>query len=457
MTEKQERIFREGSVWRAIASMALPAMVTMVVMILYNIADLFFVGQLGDYNQVAAVSLAGPVFSLLMAIGSMLGGGGCALIANQLGAGNREGVRLSSSLCCWGSVLFGAVFCAVLVTARTPILGLLGANEDTWQYAEQYLLGLSIGAPVMIFTTTFGNLVRAEGAVKEGMLSSLLGTVTNVILDPIFILLLNLGVGGAAVATVLGNVVSALYLLFILRAKPTNLSLSLRLAASKPLAIGQVLALGFPNGISTTLSSFASALANQLLMQYGTVAVAAMAAAGKSTMVIGMIQMGLCMGVQPLLAYSYGARNLPRLGELLRKLTLLTVVLGSALTLLCLAASETLVALFLKEEAALELGVEMIRLLVLSGPFIGIYYVGTNFLQASGNAGLASLLSLLRQGILLVPFLFLMNALFGMTGNICAHLAADLTASVVAAALALRQYRHLKQTLAEGAETAQAA
>lgn len=443
MTEKQEKIFSSGNVWNAIITMAVPAMVSMLVMILYNMADMFFVGRTGDTAQVAAVSVVGPVFTLIMAAGSMLGGGGCALIAKTLGQQDEEAVKLYSSLCCWGGVVIGFLLTAVVLIFRTPLLYFLGTNADIWSYAKTYLTILALGAPVMIFTSTFNNILRSEGAVKEAMAGNLIATVTNIILDPLFILVLGYGVGGAAFATVLGNLAGGCYLIFYLRTHKTALTVSPRYAVKNPAAIGRIIAIGLPNATSSTLVGVANAFANQLLVQYGTVAVAAMAAAGKSTMVISMIQMGICLGVQPLMAYNYGAQNLARLKEILVKLTGLTVVSGSIITLVCLFNGQWIVSLFLKDAAVLELGQRMISLLVISGPFLGLFYIGSNFLQASGNALLAVVVSLLRQGIFLIPLLFVMNHFFGVTGNIWAHVLADTLAAAAAVFLAMRQYRKL--------------
>ena len=417
METKQEQLFRDSNVWTAIFKLAVPAMISMVVMIFYNMADMLFVGQIGDTAQVAAVSIAGPVFTVMMAIGTMLGGGGCVLIARTLGEKDDSKVKLYSSLCCWGSLVFGMIFTVFV---------------------------LAFGAPVMVFTTGFGGIIRAEGAIKEGMIGNLLSTVTNIILDPVFILGLHLGVGGAAIATVIGNAVGAAYLIYYVKKKETNFTLSPVYARRNPWAIRKVLAIGVPNAMNSVLVGFASAFANQLLVQYGTNAVAAMAAAGKSTMVISMIQMGICMGVQPLLAFCYGDKNISRIRETLVKLSVLTIGIGLFVTVLCLINSRGVVALFLKEPEALSLGQEMISLLVLSGPFLGLYYIGSNFLQAAGNAPLATLVSMLRQGIFFIPLLYIMNAAFEVKGNVLAHVIADIATAVAAVILALRQYRILK-------------
>lgn len=447
MNHRQRQLFQDSSVWRAIFTMAVPAVINMLVMVLYNMADMFFVAHLHVDTQVGAVSIATPIFTMMMALGSMVGGGGCALIARTLGEKDTRRVSLYSSLCCWGSILFGLIFVVVVLVGRQWILRFLGANKDMWPYADAYLSILALGAPVMIFTTAFNSIVRAEGAVKEGMIGHLSSTITNVILDPVFIIVFRLGVAGAAIATVLGNIVGAIYLIWYVKKKSSSISLSLSLALSAPKEFRKIVSIGLPNGTNSMLTSFASAIANNLMVQHGTLAVAAMAAAGKSTTIITMVQMGICVGVQPLLAYNYGAKNLPRIKETLTKLCILTTATGLAVTLFCLFNSQMIVSLFLKDSDALELGQQIIRLRILTGPFMGLYYIGSNFLQAAGNAPLSMLVSLLHQGIILIPMLFVMNHFFGVFGNVSAHMFADILAMATAVVFALHQYHILQKQL----------
>lgn len=450
---KQEKLFREYPVWRAIITMSLPVMLMMVVMILYNVADMFFVSRLGDNTKVAAVSIIGPVFAMIMAVGNMIGGGGSAILARTLGEGRKDLVKRYSSLCCYGSLILGMAAAVSILIWKNPILEFLGANVDTRVSAGVYLSILALGAPVMIFSAAFANILRSAGAIREGMVANLLGTAVNVVLDPVMILYMHMDVAGAAIATVIGNICAMLVIVMVIERKDYGLSLSLKDAVSVRRQekqsygffrdFGSIAAMGLPNLVSTGLSSFAGAFANNLLVSYGTAAVAAMAAAGKSTMVISMIQMGLCMGVQPLMAFNYGAGNRRRLSEVMKKLTILTVSSGSILTLFCLLNSHLLIAIFLKGSAAAALGEKMIRLLVISGPFFGLFYLGCNFLQASGNAPLAAFVSVLRQGLFLIPLLYIMNHFFGVTGNICANIVADIAASAVSVLLMLIQYRKL--------------
>lgn len=445
LSPQKEFLFRDAPVWNAVFSMSLPTILSMLVMVFYNMADMFFIGQLGNSAQVAAVSLTGPIFNILMAIGSMLGGGSCALIAQTMGSRNRELVKLYSSLTCWGSLLFGALFTVALLTCRTPILRFLGANREIWPYAKTYLSVLAWGAPIMIFTTSFGNLIRAEGAVKNSMLCHLLSTAVNLILDPLFILVLRMGVGGAAIATVLGNMTGTVYLVHYVLCRSNQLTLSPVSALRHPSAILKILAIGLPNFISSTLVGLSHAFANQLLVGYGTIVLAGRAAAGKAITIVSTIQMGITIGVQPLLAYNYGSQNFSRIRDVLHKLTQLTIAVGSVLAMVCCFYGKFIIAWFLKEPEALLIGQQMVKLLVLTGPFLGIYYIASSFLQAIGRAKSAAFVSLLRQGIFLIPLLVVMNRYIGQMGTIWAVILSDIAAALIAAVIAVRHYNALKK------------
>ena len=438
---KNEALFRTGSVWKSIISMAVPSIIIILVMVLYNMADMFFVGCLGDTAQVAAVSVVGPVFSILSAVATMLGAGSSAIIARCFGAGEIEQGKTCSSLCFWSSFFLGVLVSIGLLVSRVPLLGVLGSNAEFFPYAERYLQVLALGAPLFILSNSMAMLVRAEGAVKEGLIGNLLGTLVNCIFDPLFILVLNFGVSGAAAAGVLGNLVATgCYLRYIVKLRP---------ALKKPQMLGEMLAIGLPNGISSLLAGFASSFSNRLLVTHGTAAVAAMAAAGKTTMIISMIAMAICMGCQPLLAYSYGAGDTKRLKQLLKDLILLTVVFGVLAGAASFAGRNALIGMFIKEEGAFRLGTQLVIYLVLGSPVIGLTYLATNLLQSVGRASGAVVLSLLRQGLLLIPLLYLMNALCGVQGIAAAHLMADVGAAVISAGILLHWLRASVEKTAE--------
>lgn len=448
---QNESLFRDKPVWSAIFSMAIPSVFTILVMIVYNMADMFFIGRLGDTVQVGAISIVGPVFSLLSAVSTMIGVGGCTTIAKALGGGNTEDARTYASLCGWTFLIFGGVFSAVVLAFTNPLLRVLGVPADMVHYAGIYMRVLALGAPVMLFSQGMAMLIRSEGAIKEGLIGNLSGTIVNLILDPVFILGLNWGVAGAAVATVLGNLVGSAYFVSYILRKSSILNLKPQFALRSPAALFPIMALGLPNALSSILSGLASTFSNRLLSAYGTNAIAAMGAAGKITMIIGLVQMGICMGVQPMMAYNYGARNLARLKEILLKTALLAAAVGIVTTVGCSLVRHTLIGLFLRQREAAAMGEEIVVFLLLAGPVLGLYYLSANFLQAAGNAPLATVTSVLRQGAVLIPLLYLMAYLFGFAGIAIAHTASDITSSLIGLFACLWQYNKLKKQLLSSA------
>lgn len=438
-----EKLFRTQSVWKSIFSLAIPSVIIILVMILYNMTDMFFVGQLGDYNQVAAVSVVSPLFSLSAAVATMLGSGGCALIDRALGSDDMKQAKTYASLCGWGSIVFGLLITVILLLASKEILPALGATEEILTYAESYMSICALGVPFMLASTTLGSIIRAEGAVRQGMIGSMASTLVNMLLDPLFILVMGMGVAGAAAATVIGNIVGTLYYVYFMHKKALVLNMDFRLAGKNVRMLFSVLALGMPNALSSILSGFASTFSNRLLGRYGTDAIAAMAAAGKTTMLIAMLQMGICMGIQPLLSYNYGAKDILRLKEVMQKVSILTIGVGTVTGGGCYLCRHQIIGMFIKDIAVAHLGEGLVLFLVIASPVIGIYYLGTNFMQASGKALLATVMSLLRQGALLIPFLYLLHAFMGMSGIAAAHMVADVLSVAIGGLLLFRQYNHL--------------
>ena len=444
-TAKHEQLFREAPVWKAIAALAVPSLLSILVMIFYNLADTFFIAQLGDTAKVAAVSIVSPVFSIIMALGTMLGVGAGTLLSIAFGAGETDKAKNTASLCFYSGVVLSVLLTVLLLCFSAPLLRFLGTQPEMWEDAETYLRVLALGTVFMIGSHTLASLIRSEGAVREGLRGYMAGTVTNIVLDPVFILVFRWGVAGAAVATVLGNIVSTLLYLLHIRRHATVVSLDPKRALSGVAALGQILALGVPNAVSTLLSGFASTFSNQLLSTHGTDAIAAMSAAGKSSMLISMVQMGICMGIQPLLAYNYGARDYGRLKEALRKTALLTVLVGLGAAALCFGFRSWVIGLFLKEAGVAALGESLILWLIAGSPFLGFVYLSTNYLQATKKASAAILVSLLRQGLLLIPLLYLFHWIFGLTGIAAAHLATDIGAAVLAMIVFAVHYQRMRR------------
>ncbi len=432
MDNRQKEIFESDNLWKSIMSMVIPALLAILVMLLYNLADMVFVGQTGDTAQVAAVSIVGPVFNLIMAVAMLLSAGGTVIISKDLGAKEEEHAQQISATCIWGALILRVLSSVMIIGFNRPLLLFLGTTTDTYSYAKTYMVILAIGAPFLLISNMLGQLLRAEGAVKEGLIGNLTGTLVNIILDPVFILTMGMGVSGAAIATVLGNIVATMYYLRYMRKKAIVLNMKLSNAMKNPLLIFSVMVLGLPNAVSTVLSGFANSFANQLLSKYGSDTIAANAAAGRINQIIVMVLMGICMGAQPLISYNYGAGNLKKLSGIMKRILLFSVVVGTVTTICVIALRSAAIGLFLKDEAVVALAESIISLLMLSSPFLGFFYLSTNFLQATGRAMGATVISTLQKGALLIPLLFLLESFSGFYGIIYAYIAADFSAVVIA-------------------------
>lgn len=435
MREKQMKVFDSDNLWKSIFQMVVPSLIVIVVMLLYNMADMVFVGQTGETVQVAAVSVVGPVFSLLMAFAMLLSGGGMVLISRDLGAKSYAHAKMVSSLCMWGAIISGVIAGILIIVFRYPILKFLGATADMEEYAISYMVILALGAPFLMISNLLGQLLRAEGAMTDGLIGNILGTLLNLILDPIFILGFHMGVTGAAIATVIGNAAATLYYLNYFRKKAVVLNLNPANAIKQPFYIFSIMALGLPNAVSTLLSGFAGSFANQLLSKYGSDAIAANAAAGRVNMIIVMVLMGICMGAQPLISYNYGAKNMKKISGVLKRLAVLVVVFGGVTTLLVIVFRAPVIGLFLKDKEVAQTAEGMLSIIMLSSPFLGFFYLSTNFLQSVGKAIQATLLSVFQKGLFLIPLLFLLESIIGFDGIRWAYVAADMLSVVIALSL----------------------
>lgn len=432
------KIFAEYKVPRAVAAMALPSMMGMLINIIYNLADTFFVGQTGDSNQVAAVSVSMPLFFFFLAIGNLFGIGGCAFISRSLGEGKKDKVKTISSFCIYGALVLGIFIGILFFFFREPLLYLVGASDNTIGFAQDYLKWVAVGAPFSVLSITVCNLVRGEGAAKISMVGSVLGQIVNVILDPIFILGsgdklfgitlpfgLDMGVAGAAIATVLGNVFSVVFfLVYFLRGKSILSITPKRFSMKNGIAKG-VINVGLPASLNNLLMSISNIIVNIVLVSYGDNAVAAMGVAMKANMLVIMLQIGLAQGVQPLIGYCYGAKNYTRMKKCMGFSIVCNIVIGTVMMLFYLVFRENVISMFIDDAEVVSLGVKMLTAIMSPGPVIGIMFVLNFAFQGMGKGIQSFILSVGRQGLVYIPLLFILNKLVGLDGIIWAQAAAD--------------------------------
>lgn len=429
---KSMELFRKAPVSKAVFQNALPAMAAMLMVLVYNLADTFFIGQTHDDLQVAAVSLATPVFLIFMAVGTMFGIGGTSVISRAMGEGRTEYAKKVSSFCMWGCVAVGVLMSAGMLMFVDPILSLVGASEDTWSLAKTYLVIDVCCDPFVLISNCYANVIRTEGESAKAMMGTLIGNLLNVVLDPIMILGFGWNIAGAAIATVIGNVVGAVYyILYFLRGK-SSLSIRMKDFAIKDKVASSVLAIGIPAALGSVLMSVSQIVINSQMAEYGDMAIAAMGVAMKVVTITGMVCMGLGQGVQPILGYCVGAKLWERFKKVLRFSLLFAFLLSAVLTGICYLFTNQIVSAFLTDSTAFGYAVRFSRILLTTSVLFGVFYVLTNALQAMGAAASSLIINVSRQGIIFIPALFLLKGMLGMTGLVWAQPVADFVSLMIA-------------------------
>ena len=446
--EKREKIFSSYPVPKAVAALALPSVLSSIVNVIYNMADTYFVSLMKDTDATAAVSLTMPVFLFFVAFGNIFGVGGSAYISRSLGEGNRERVKKISAFSVYSSIAAGIVLLALILIFINPLIKGLGATSSTViDFSYDYLKYIALGGPLIVTSITASNLIRGEGAAKESMTGMMIGTVTNIILDPIMILALDMGVGGAAIATVIGNAASVVYYAFYLIKGNSVLSCSPKRFTFGDGIAKNVIPVGVPAAINNILMSLSNIILNNYMKDYGEAAVAALGIAMKVNMVIVFIQMGTGMGVQPLIGYSFGAKNIKRLRDTMRFTMMCTFIFGTLLTVVYFIFTSSIINLFNGEGDPLvtEYGVKILHGLILVNPFIGIMFTINFAFQGMGKSLPSLILSLSRQGLVFLPLVIIMDRLFEFNGIVFAQPAADIFCVVLAAVMFSLLVRRMKK------------
>lgn len=433
--QKTIEVFQDMPVPQAVMKNALPAMAAMLMVLIYNLADTFFIGQTHDALQVAAVSLATPVFLIFMAVGTVFGIGGTSVISRAMGQGRQDYAKKVCSFCMWGCVVVGVVMSVFFLLFMEQILGWIGATPDTWDYAKTYLTIVSYCGPFVLIGNCYSNVIRAEGQSGKAMMGQLLGNLLNVVLDPLFILVFGWDIAGAAIATVIGNVVGAgYYILYFLRGKssmsihPQDLTLGGGVCSS-------VLAIGIPASLGSLLMSVSQIVVNALMTGYGDMALAGIGVAMKVTMMTGMVCIGFGQGIQPLLGYCVGAGLWERFKKVMDFSLIFSLALSAVMTGICYLFTDQIVSAFLTDQDAYDYAVQFARILLTTSFLFGVFYVLGNSLQAMGAATAALIVNLSRQGVIYIPALFILNAALGAAGLAWAQPVADLLSTALVAGL----------------------
>ncbi|MGN0241680.1 MAG: MATE family efflux transporter [Candidatus Weimeria sp.] len=441
--------YNEMPVGRAIMLNALPAVAAMLMTLIYNLTDTFFIGQTKDAYQVAAVSLATPVFLIFMSVGTIFGAGGTSVISRAYGEKKNDYASRVGAFCMWSSIGIGTLLTVLMLIFMGPLLHIIGARDKTYDFTRTYLFIVSFCGPFSMVSSCFSNVQRAEGQVTRAMTGQLIGNLLNMCLDPLFISGFGWGITGCALATLVGETAGAIYYLqYYIRGK-SALDVRLRNFTVRDHVASGVLAIGIPAALGGILMSLSQIIMNAKMAAYGDMAVAGIGVAMKVVMITVMISMGIGQGVQPLLGYCVGAKIWKRFRAYMRFAMIFATALGVGLTVICYVFDNQIVSAFLSEADAYDFAVEFSRILLCTGPLFGIFYVITNALQAMGDAAGSFVANISRQGIVYIPMLYILDVLFGVTGLVWAQPVADIISFVIALVMYLVRSRKMMKKSVE--------
>ncbi|MCM1136050.1 MAG: MATE family efflux transporter [Clostridium sp.] len=446
---QKTELFENIPVPQAVMKLAIPTILSSLVMVIYNLADTYFVGMLGDPIQNAAVTLAAPVLLAFNAVNNLFGVGSSSMMSRGLGRKDFDTVSRSSALGFYCALICGLLFSMLYTAFRSPLLNMLGADSGTVSATGNYLKWtVSFGAAPAILNVVMAYLVRAEGSSLHASIGTMSGCLLNIVLDPVFILPwgLNMGAEGAGFATFLSNCVACIYFFILLFVKRGHTYVCINPSMfrfQKSIVLG-IFGVGIPASIQNLLNVTSMTVLNNFTASYGADAVAAMGIVQKINMVPMQAAMGFSQGIMPLISYNYASKNVSRMKQTLFftiKITLTFLVTVSAVYYL---GAGFFTSLFMKNDVIVSYGTRLLRGLCLGIPFLCMDFTAVGVFQACGMGKKALLFAVLRKIVLEIPALFILNSLFPLYGLAYAQMTAEIILSVAAIIFLYQIFRELE-------------
>lgn len=449
MKNDKTELFEKMPIGKALFIMAIPTVISQLITMLYNLADTLFIGMSNDPYKVAAASVVGILFFMLSAMANLFGVGGGSLLSRLLGQKREEEARRVCSFSIYGTIVISAVYSLICLIFPQPLARLLGASDNTVGYATSYLFwAVVIGAIPSTLGLTMSHLLRSAGYSKESGIGLTIGGISNIILDPLFMfVILPAGneVTGAAIATMLSNVISLIYfiIVFLKLKNKTVLTLSIKLVKIEKSLVGAVFSTGLPSALTTLLANVTAIIKNNLTAGYGDVELAAYGIVIKADMLPLNIGMGLCQGMMPLVAYNYASKNFPRMKAFAKAAQVSGMVIACFFIVLFQIFAKQIVWVFIRDEQTISYGKDFLRIACLATPFMIANFQKIFCLQAMGKGKESLILGVCRQGLFAVPILFLMNSLVGLYGVLMAQPISDACTFVVATLIYRKVYNKI--------------
>ena len=467
MNNKKE-LFEKAPIPKALMAMAVPTVISQLINLVYNLVDTFFIGRVGNSYMMAAVTVSFTLFMMTIAFANLFGIGGGSLIARLIGVGREEDAKKVSAFAFYGAAAIALFYSVVIAVLMRPILMLLGASEATIGFAEQYvLLVVVIGGLPIILSGTCAHLLRNTGYSKQASIGLSGGGILNMILDPLLMFVVfpsGMEVFAAALATMLSNVASCVYLLVTLQrvSKEAPVSLSPRMAKTiRRRDRRELFAVGVPSAVLTGLFDVANIFLNILMSGHGDLPLAAIGIVMKAERLPNAINLGICQGMLPIVAYNYAAKKHDRMRETIRTARIVGLVISFASMALFEIFAEPIIRVFLSTSAGnvteslqtIAIAVIFLRIRCLSSPVQFWNYNSSYCLQAMGDGRDTLLHAILRELVFYIPFMYLLNALAGMYGLAWALLCGEGCGAAVAWFLLERFLKKTRQTVSAGARS----
>lgn len=415
--EHMTSVFEEKNISKAIMRVGLPSMLGQLTTLIYNIADTFFVSLTKEPATIAAVTLCAPILLIIMSIACIFGMGGSSVIARLLGEGKKEEAGETMNFCVYAMAGAGVMTLILGLLFLQPLAKISGADAENMAYTCDYLKWIFIGAPFIMLANGFVHLFRSVGLIKESTVGLVLGNVINMILDYIFIAIWGWGTAGAALATSLGFLcASVYYIVCMVRQKMLH-----KYVLPNKIMLRNVVSIGIPGALITVLMSVSNIVLNNYIGIYGSDAVASYGIAYKLDMVPILLSVGLAQGVAPLVGYCYGGNEKKRMADIVKYAVLYGVLMGAVFTAVFILFGKPLAAIFLQEDVLIRQTGYFLTILCLSAPMLGVINMITSYFQALGEAMKSLTITVLRNAVLFIPGVVVLNYFWKLNGVIAAQ------------------------------------
>lgn len=450
MDNSKTELFESMPIPKAVVTLSVPSVISSLVMVIYSLADTFFVGMMNDPVQNAAVTLAAPLLLAFNAVNNLFGIGSSSMMSRALGRKDYDTVYRSSAFGFYASLICSLLFSLLYGVLQSPILVMLGANAETIQATANYLFWtVLLGSAPSILNVVLAYLVRAEGSSLHASIGTMCGCLMNIVLDPIFILPwgLNLGAAGAGCATCLSNTVACLYffvLLFVKRGKTYVCIKPSMFRPSKQIVKG-VCGVGIPASIQNLLNVTGMTILNNFTSAYGSDPVAAMGIAQRVNIVPFQIAMGFSQGIMPLISYNYTSGNIKRMKKTFMFTAKISLGFILAVMLTFVFAAEPIISMFMKNESIVAYGAAFQRGFCFALPFLCIDFLALGVFQSCGMGMKSFIFAVVRKIVLEIPALFVLNWLFPLYGLAYAQFVAELILGTIAVVVLVRMFRRLER------------